>query len=36
MTWTASSSKGDVHNGNDTIGMVDGKISYHYSDFLIN
>ncbi len=35
ITWTAVSSAGKVSNGNDTIGMLDGKIAYHYSYFTI-
>jgi hypothetical protein len=35
MTWTASSSKGVIRNGNDTLGLVKGKISYHYSFFTV-
>jgi hypothetical protein len=35
MTWTASSSKGIVRNGNDTLGIVKGKISYQYSFFTV-
>jgi hypothetical protein len=35
FTWTASSSGGQVRNGNDTIGILDGKITYHYSFFSI-
>ena len=35
FTWTATSSNGTVDNGNDTIGLVDGKIAYHYSFFSI-
>jgi hypothetical protein len=33
MTWTASSSKGIVKNGNDTLGLFKGKIGYHYTFF---
>ncbi|MDZ7844062.1 MAG: nuclear transport factor 2 family protein [Anaerolineales bacterium] len=33
LTWTASSSKGSVPNGSDTLGVIDGKISYHFSEF---
>lgn len=33
LTWTAVSSQGKVHNGNDTLGLSDGKIVYHYSFF---
>ena len=35
MTWTASSSKGIVRNGNDTLAISKGKISYHYSFFYV-
>ena len=35
FTWTAKSSQGKVNNGNDTFGLVNGKISYHYSFFTI-
>lgn len=35
MTWTATSSKGNVRNGTDTLGLVRGKISYQYSYFKI-
>jgi hypothetical protein len=35
LTWTASSSKGIVRNGNDTLGISKGKISYHYSFFSV-
>jgi hypothetical protein len=33
LTWTARSEKGSVPNGNDTLGLRDGKISYHYTFF---
>jgi hypothetical protein len=33
LTWTAKSDKGSVPNGNDTLGLRDGKISYHYTFF---
>jgi hypothetical protein len=33
MTWTASSTKAVVRNGNDTLGLLKGKIRYHYSFF---
>lgn len=36
FTWTAQSSKGRVLNGSDTIGLLDGKIAYHYSYFTID
>ncbi len=35
FTWTASSSKGYVRNGNDTLGILNGKIGYHYSFFSV-
>jgi hypothetical protein len=33
ISWTASSSAGDVQNGSDTLGLKDGKIAYHFSNF---
>jgi hypothetical protein len=33
LTWTAVSKVGRVLDGNDTLGLVNGKISYHYSFF---
>lgn len=35
FTWTATSSAGKVTNGNDTFGLIDGRISYHYSFFTV-
>jgi len=35
FTWTAISGNGSVHNGNDTFGLLDGKITYHYSFFSV-
>jgi hypothetical protein len=35
ITWTASSSAGNVKNGSDTLGLIDGKIAYHFSDFTV-
>lgn len=35
ISWTASSSAGDVQNGSDTLGLIDGKIAYHFSDFSV-
>ena len=35
FTWTATSSNGSVSNGNDTIGLIDGIITYHYSFFTV-
>jgi len=36
ISWTASSSAGDVQNGSDTLGLIDGKIAYHFSEFSVN
>ena len=35
LTWTATSSTGNVMNGNDTFGLLDGKIAYHYTFFTV-
>ena len=35
ITWTGQSSKGDITNGNDTIGIRNGKITYHLSHYTI-
>ena len=35
FTWTAASTAGDVLNGNDTLGLQDGKIAYHYTFFTV-
>jgi hypothetical protein len=35
LTWTAVSSAGRVTNGNDALGLADGKIGYHYTFFTI-
>jgi hypothetical protein len=35
FTWTATSSKGQVRNGNDTLSINHGKINYHYSFFTV-
>jgi len=35
FTWTATSAKGFVRNGNDTLGISNGKINYHYSFFTV-
>ena len=35
ISWTASSSAGNVKNGSDTIGLREGKIAYHFSDFSV-
>ncbi len=31
FTWTATAPSGKINNGSDTIGIVNGKIGYHYS-----
>jgi len=36
FTWTASSAKGFVRNGNDTLSISKGKINYHYSFFNVS
>jgi hypothetical protein len=35
FTWRAVSSGGRVDNGDDTLGLVNGKIIYHYTSFSI-
>ena len=35
FTWRATSNRGNVMNGNDTIGLVNGKIVYHYTNFSV-
>jgi hypothetical protein len=35
FTWIASSSKGFVRNGSDTLGINNEKITYHYSYFTV-
>jgi hypothetical protein len=35
LTWTARSSAGNVNNGSDTLGLANGKISYHFSSFTV-
>jgi hypothetical protein len=36
FTWKASSKKGSVTNGRDTMGIFQGKIAYHYTSFTIS
>jgi hypothetical protein len=36
VTWTASSSSGTVNDGNDTLGLINGRIAYHYSFYTIH
>jgi hypothetical protein len=35
FTWICQADSGDVFNGNDTLGLADGKISYHYTFFTV-
>ena len=35
FTWTATSDRGAVADGNDTLGLLDGRIQYHYTYFNI-
>jgi hypothetical protein len=35
FTWRATSQRGSVNDGSDTLGVVNGKISYHYTSFTI-
>ena len=36
FVWTATSPQGKVENGNDTIGLLNDHIHYHYSRFTVN
>ncbi len=36
FTWRATSSRGVVHNGNDTLGLLNGKIAYHFTFFTVS
>jgi hypothetical protein len=36
FTWTAASKSGKVRNGSDTLGLINGKIAYHYTFFSVN
>ncbi|MGE5124079.1 MAG: nuclear transport factor 2 family protein [Acidobacteriaceae bacterium] len=36
LTWTASSARGNILDGNDTLGLSHGKINYHYSFFSVD
>ena len=36
FTWTAQSAQHKVTNGNDTFGLSDDKITYHYSSFNVS
>lgn len=35
FNWTANSTKGKINNGSDTVGLLNGKIAYHYSFFSV-
>jgi hypothetical protein len=35
LTWTATSSAGEVLNGSDTLSLANGKIVYHYTSFTV-
>jgi hypothetical protein len=35
LTWTASSRSGNVYDGSDTLGLLNDKIAYHYSNFSV-
>ncbi len=35
VTWEATSTAGTVRNGNDTLGLLNGKIAYHYTFFTV-
>ena len=36
ISWTANSSTGNVQNGSDTLGLIDDKIAYHFSEFTVD
>ena len=35
LTWKATSTKGEVLEGKDTMGVINGKISFHYKRFTV-
>jgi hypothetical protein len=35
FTWQATSNRGRILNGNDTVGLIQDKINYHYSYFTV-
>lgn len=35
LSWTAQSDAGNIYNGSDTLGLLDEKIAYHYSNFTV-
>jgi hypothetical protein len=36
LRWTASSSRGQVCDGEDTLGLLNGRIQYHYSGYSLS
>jgi hypothetical protein len=36
INWTANSAAGNVQDGSDTLGLIDGKIAYHFSEFTVH
>lgn len=36
FTWTCQADTGEIRNGDDTLGLADGKICYHYSYFSLS
>lgn len=36
VNWTAESPNGRVHNGSDTLAIMDGKIAYHFTSFTVS
>ena len=36
FTWTATSSAGNVNNGSDTFGLINGQVAYHFSSFTVS
>lgn len=36
FTWTATARTGQVRNGSDTFGLINGKIAYHYTFFTLS
>jgi hypothetical protein len=35
FTWEAQSNQGQIIDGNDTLGLKDGRIQYHYTYFTV-
>ena len=36
INWTASSPSGNIQNGSDTMGILDNKIAYHFTEFTVD